>query len=79
MDGIIVKYNTVTELMDYVRPCYNYNDWMRLVQYMQSMWRYALAANYIQLINKDKKNGATIYIDGRPKAFDNIAGFIKNT
>jgi hypothetical protein len=31
MDGIIVKYNTVTELMDYVRPCYNYNDWMRLV------------------------------------------------
>ena len=28
MDGIIVKYNTVTELMDYVRPYYNYNDWM---------------------------------------------------
>jgi hypothetical protein len=31
MDGIIVKYNTVNELMDYVGPCYNYNDWMRLV------------------------------------------------
>jgi hypothetical protein len=26
MDGIIVKYNTVIELMYYVRPCYNYND-----------------------------------------------------
>jgi hypothetical protein len=30
MDGIIVKYNKVTELMDYVELCYNYNDWMRL-------------------------------------------------
>jgi hypothetical protein len=79
MDGITVKYNTVTELMDYVRPCYNYNDWMRLVRYMRSMQRYALAANYIQLINKDKNKGATIYIDGRPKASGNIAGFINNT
>jgi hypothetical protein len=31
MDEIIVKYNTVTKYMDYVRPCYNYNDWMWLV------------------------------------------------
>ena len=31
MDGIIVKYNTVTKLIDYVGPCYNYNDWMWLV------------------------------------------------
>jgi hypothetical protein len=37
MDGIIVKYNIVTELMDYVGPCYNYNDWMQLVWYMRSM------------------------------------------
>jgi hypothetical protein len=43
------------------------------------MQRYALAANYIQLINKDKNKGVTIYIDGRPKASDNIAGFINNT
>jgi len=28
MDGITVKYNTLIELMDYVGPCYNYNDWM---------------------------------------------------
>jgi hypothetical protein len=54
MDGIIVKYNTVTKFMDYVRSCYNYNDWMRVVWYMRSMQRYALAANYIQLINKYK-------------------------
>jgi hypothetical protein len=79
MDGIIVKYNTVTELMDYVEPCYNYNDWMWLVRYMQSMQRYALIANYIQLINKDKNKGATIYIDGSPKASSNITGFINNT
>ena len=79
MDVIIVKYNTVTELMDYVGPCYNYNDWMRLVRYMRSMQRYALAANYIQLINKDKNKGATIYIDGRPKAFSNITRFINST
>jgi hypothetical protein len=43
------------------------------------MWRYALAANYIQLINKDKNKGGTIYIDGRPKASGNIIGFINNT
>ena len=34
MDGIILKYNIVTKLMDYVRSCYNYNDWMRLILYM---------------------------------------------
>ena len=65
--------------MDYVRLCYNYNDWMRLAQYIQSMQRYALVANYIQLINKDKNKGVTIYIDGRPKDSYNITGFINNT
>jgi hypothetical protein len=43
------------------------------------MQRYALAANYIQLIHKDKNKGETIYIDGRPKYFDNIIGFLNNT
>jgi hypothetical protein len=43
------------------------------------MQRYALAANYIQLINNDKNKGGAIYIDGRPKASSNIAGFINNT
>ena len=43
------------------------------------MRRYALAVNYIQLINNDKNKGVTIYIDGRPKYFDNITGFINNT
>jgi hypothetical protein len=79
MDGITVKYNSVIELMDYVRPCYGYNDWMLLVWYMRSMQRYALSTNYIQLVNNDKNKGATIYIDGRPKAFGNITGFINNT
>ena len=79
MDEIIVKYNTITELMEYVELFYNHNDCMWLVRYMRSMRRYALAANYIQLINKDKNKGATIYIDGRPKASNNIAGFINNT
>ena len=43
------------------------------------MQRYALAANYIQLINNDKNKGETIYIDGRPKASWKITGFINNT
>ena len=33
MDGIKVGYNRCTELMEYVGPSYNYNDWMHLVQY----------------------------------------------
>jgi hypothetical protein len=43
------------------------------------MRRYALAVNYIQLINKDKNKGVTIYIDRRPKASNNIIGLINNT
>ena len=31
MDGIKVKYGGLVELMDYVEPCYNYGDWLRLV------------------------------------------------
>ena len=37
MDGIKVFYGGIIELMEYVGPCYNYRDWMKLVQYMQSM------------------------------------------
>ena len=33
MDGIKVGYGRCTELMEYVGPCYNYSDWMHLVQY----------------------------------------------
>ena len=33
MDGIKVSYGRCIELMEYVGPCYNYSDWMRLVQY----------------------------------------------
>ena len=43
------------------------------------MWRYGLAANYIQLKGNDQNKGATIYIDGRPKETGNIAGFINST
>ena len=45
---------------------------------MQSMQRYTLTTNYIQLINNNKNKGGDIYIDGRPKDPDNI-GFINNT
>jgi hypothetical protein len=37
MDGITLKYNTIIELMEYVEPCYNYNDWMWLARYMRSL------------------------------------------
>jgi len=79
MDGIKVCYDGLTELMEYVGPCYIYKDWIRIVQYTKSMRRYGLAANYIQLKNNDQNKGATIYIDGRPKAMGNIAGFINST
>jgi hypothetical protein len=31
MDGIKAGYDIVTELMEYVRPLYNYNHWLMLV------------------------------------------------
>ena len=43
------------------------------------MQRYGVAANYIQLVYNNQNKGATIYIDGRPKATGNIAGFINST
>ena len=43
------------------------------------MHRYLLSANYLQLKDKDQNKGATVYIDGSPKATGNIAGFIKST
>lgn len=78
MDGITIKYNKVTKLMDNVRPCYDYNDWMQLVRYRKGMRRYALAASYIQLININKNKEMTIYIEQRPKASCNIVGFIND-
>ena len=65
--------------MDYVGPCYYYSDWMRLVWYMQSMKRFSLDANYTQLIKNDKNKGGAIYINGRPKSYGNITGFINST
>jgi hypothetical protein len=79
MDGIKVKYGGLFELFEYVGPCYTYGVWLRLVQYMPSMQRYALAANYIQLKDNNKNKGETMYIDGRPKALGNIADLINNT
>ena len=43
------------------------------------MLRYAVATNYIQLRNNDQHKLAIMYIDGRPKASGNIAGFINST
>jgi hypothetical protein len=79
MDGIKVGYDRCTELMEYVGPCYNYKDWMRLVQYTGNMRRYGLSANYLELKNNNQSKIASMYIDGRPKASGNIAGFINNT
>jgi hypothetical protein len=79
MDGIKVGYGTVTELMEYVGPLYKYNHWLMLVRYTQSMRRYGVAANYIQLLDNNQNKGATMYIDGRPKATGNIVGFINST
>jgi hypothetical protein len=79
MDGIKFGYGTITELMEYVKPLYKYNHWLMLVRYTQSMRRYEVAANYIQLLDNNQNKGATMYIDGRTKATRNIAGFINST
>ena len=79
MDGIKVDYGTVTELMEYVGPLYRYNNWLILVQYTQSMRRFGVATNYIQLAEHNKKKGATMYIDGRPKASRKFASYVNST
>ena len=43
------------------------------------MRRYALSANYIQQQDNNQSKSVAIYIDGRPKATGNIAGFINST
>ena len=52
---------------------------MRIVRYKKSMCRYALLANYIQQKKNDQSKRFSMYIDGRPKATINIAGFINST
>ena len=79
MDGIKVGYGTITELMEYVKPLYRYNNWLILVEYTQIMRIYGVAANYIQLAEHNKNKGATMYIDGRPKVSKKFVGFINST
>ncbi len=43
------------------------------------MRRYALSENYIQQQDNNQSKSVAIYIDGRPKAIGNIAGFINST
>ena len=43
------------------------------------MRRYGVVANYIQLAEHNKNKGETMYIDGRPKASENVVGFINST
>jgi hypothetical protein len=79
MDGIKVKHGGLVELMEYVRTCYNYGYWLRLVGYMPSMFRYVVVANTIQLKDHDYNKGESMYIYGRPKVLGNIAGIINGT
>ena len=43
------------------------------------MCRYGLSINYLQQKDKDQSKGTMLYIDRRPKATENIVGFINNT
>jgi hypothetical protein len=79
MDGIKVCYDRLTKLMEYVGPYYIYKDWIQIVQYTKSMRRYGLVANYIQIKDNYQNKGEIIYIEERPKATGNIAGFINST
>jgi hypothetical protein len=46
---------------------------------MKSMQRYEVVANYIQLVDNNQNKRVTMCIDGRPKAYGNIVGFINST
>ena len=61
MDEINVFDDRITKLMEYVRPCYNYRDWMKPVQYTRGMRIYGVAANYIQLRDNDRNKGGSMY------------------
>ena len=74
-----MKYGGLVELMAYLEPCYNYGDWLMMVQYMPSMWRHAVIANYIQLQYNNQNKGADLCIDGRTKELGNLVGLINNT
>ena len=43
------------------------------------MRRYKVVANYIQLVEHNKNQGVTMYIDGRPKASRKVVGFVNST
>ena len=43
------------------------------------MQRYGVAVYYIQLPDTNLNKVATMYIDGRPKSFENIVEFINST
>ena len=66
-------------MIKYVGPSYNYKDSICVVQYTRCMCRYGFPANYLQLKDKDKSKGPTLYIDGRPKETRNIVGFKNST
>jgi hypothetical protein len=40
---------------------------------------YGVSANYLQLKDNNQNKGLSMYIDKRPKASGNIAGFINST
>ena len=79
MNDIKVNYNKFVELMEYVEHCYNYNNWMWIVQYKKSMCMYALSPNYIQCKENDQTKRLSMYIDGSPKEIGNIIRFINSS
>ena len=64
--------------MEYVGPCYNYKNWMSIVQYRRSMHMYALSANYLQWKENDQSKRLAVYIDGKQKETGNMEDFINS-
>ena len=79
MDDIKGSYKKDVELMEYVRPCYDYSSWMQILRYKKSMARHALGTNYIQQNVSEQSKTTNTYIEGRPKSSENIVGFINST
>ena len=44
-----------------------------------SMHIYGICANYNKMKENNQNKGFSIYIDGRPKAYKNVVGFISST
>ena len=79
VDGVKVPYNSAFGLIGYVVPHYGYEHLGILTRYLISMHIHGFCENYNKMKETNQDKGYSIHIDGRPKAYGNIARFISTT